>query len=774
MAFVQPVTTNDQITVRYTRWIIANKFKVMAASLLISLGLGSGGRFLEFTNDYRVFFGKDNPQLLAFEELENTYTKNDNILLILTPKSGEVFSRETLAAVEDLTERAWQVPYSTRVDSLTNFQHTRAVGDDLYVDRLVRDARSLSPTQLEEIRTIALAESQLVRRLISPDSRVTGVNISIQLPKVKLDEVMEVAGFVRNLLDEFEKQYPNFILHHSGFVMLNHAFMDASMKDMSTLMPLMYLAILIIMALLLRSGSGTIVALVVLILSIMSAMGTAGYAGVKLTPPSAIAPTVILTLAIADTVHILVSMRLFMQKGMEKIEALVESLRVNMLALFLTSFTTMIGFLSLNFSEVPPYHDLGNITAVGVVYAFFFSVVLLPALTAALPFKVPRPVGEKTSWYSRYAKFVVARSRVLLAATSVAAVVLIACVPRLELDDQFIRYFDHRIEFRRSTEYMLKNLTGIYQIEYSISAGEPDGITDPRYMKTLEDFANWWRAHDEVMHVASFTDTMKRLNRSLHADEASWYRLPDDADLAAQYILLYEMSLPYGLDLNNQITIDKSATKLTITLEEQSTTQMRALAGAGDAWLMEHGAEPMWVKGSGPSVMFSYISQRNIEGMIIGTSFAFVMITIILIVALRSWKYGLLSIIPNVVPALMAFGLWQLIQGQVTMAVAIVAAATLGIIVDDTVHFLTKYLRARKEQKLTAPEAVEYAFTNVGKALVVTSVILIIGFGLLGTSAFRLNMTLGLLSAMTIAFALILDFTMLPALLLSMDTKRRD
>ena len=257
----------------------------------------------------------------------------------------------------------------------------------------------------------------------------------------------------------------------------------------------------------------------------------------------------------------------------------------------------------------------------------------------------------------------------------------------------------------------------------------------------------------------------------MHGDEQEWYKVPENRELAAQYLLLYEMSLPYGLDLNNQINVDKSATRLTATFKDVTSREMREMSDKAADWLRENAPEHMFYPGSGMAVMFSYISGRNIDSMLKGTSFALILISLTLILALRSFKFGFISLIPNIVPALMAFGLWGILVGEVGFGLAIVTSMSLGIVVDDTVHFLSKYLRARREKNLSTEEAIRYAFSSVGTALLVTTLILIAGFSVLSFSAFKVNAGMGQLTAITIAFALLIDFVMLPPIIMMFSKK---
>lgn len=760
---------------RYAGWIIKFRWLAILVTILTIGVLGSGGRHLSFTNDYEVFFGDSNPQLAAFKNLQDLYTKNDNTLIMLTPADGEVFTRDTLQAITELTEAAWNTPYSTRVDSISNYQYTSAEEDDLTVEDLIQDPASLSDVELKQIREIAIAQPLLLNRLLSPTADVTGININFELPTENADQVpFEIMEHIDGMLADIKQKYPNIDTAKTGVVPMNKAFPEASFKDMQTLVPAAFGLILLGFMLLTRSFWGTVGSVLVMLMSIMAAMGTAGWMGIVLTPPSASAPTLILTLAVADCVHFLVTLFQQMRAGNDKLQSIRESVRVNFNPIFLTSVTTAIGFLSMNFSDSPPFHDLGTITAIGVMYAFILSIFFLPALTAVLPIKAPSVKSTaKSTLMENLARFSIGNYRILLPAVGLLIVALVAMVPRNELNDEFVKYFDETLEFRQDTDLISEKLTGMYFIDYSIDSKTPSGINTPGYLAQLETFEFWLQEQPEVLHVNALTETFRRLNKNMHGDEPSWYKLPEDNELAAQYLLLYEMSLPYGLDLNNQINIDKSATKLTATLKNLSTRQTLAFENRAQEWMAANTPD-LESAGASPTIMFSHISKRNISSMLIGTTIALVLISLILIVALKSLKYGLLSLVPNLVPAGMAFGIWALFNGQVGLSVSVVIAMTLGIVVDDTIHFLSKYLRARREQNLNTEAAIHYAFSTVGEALLITTIILTAGFMILAQSTFSLNADMGLMTAITICLALFVDFFFLPPLLVWMDKRQHN
>ncbi|MBT8127943.1 MAG: MMPL family transporter [Gammaproteobacteria bacterium] len=751
----------------YTHFIIRWRYVVLLLTIAFVLIAGYGAQRLSFSNDYRMFFGPDNPQLLAFEKMQNTFNKNDNIMFVVTPSDGKVFSVETLKAIKDITEEAWQIPFSTRVDSVTNHQHTSAVGDDLIVDDLVPDPTILTRKDLARIQFIAINEPMMVSRLISPDSKYTGINVTVQLPGERLDEVPTAVAYARDMRDRYMGKYPELDIRLVGLTMMNNAFPEASQGDAQNLYPIALGFIIVALLLMLKGVSGTLTTFLMIVFSIITAMGLAGWLGIRLSPPVMSAPIMVMTMAIADAVHLLVTMKHEMHLGKNKVDAMVESMRINFWPIFVTSLTTVLGFLSLNFSDAPPFHDLGNIAAMGVAAAFVFSITFLPALITLLPARSRREVTGKYAM-ERFGDFVVSNYKSLFIGSSIVVLMLVTLVPKNELNDIFVEYFDTAIQFREDSDYTAEHLTGVYYIDFSLGMGESGGISDPAFLKNADKFVRYLRAQPEVMHVFSLTDTFKRLNKNMHGDDPAWYKLPDDRNLAAQYLLLYEMSLPYGLDLNNQIDVGKTATKIAVTLKTLSSNEILAFEQRTSAWLQENMPE-LTGFGTGPTVMFAHLGKRNINSMLIGTTIALFMISMVLIIFFRSFKYGLISLLPNLLPAAAAFGIWGLFVGQVGIALSVVTGMTLGIVVDDTVHFMSKYLRARREKGFDAKQAVHYAFNSVGIALLVTSIVLVAGFMIMAQSHFELNAGMGLLTSVVITLALAIDFMLLPPLLIKLE-----
>ena len=756
------------ISQTFGEWVVRHAMLVLVLCLVVALVASAGIVRLTNNPDNRVFFDENNPQLQALETLENTYTKADNIFVAMAPESGTIANPEFLTAITEITEAAWLVPYSSRVDSLSNFQNTRADGDDLLVTDLVVSDVPITQSIATEVVSTALSKEFLVNRLISPDATVSGLNITLLKPEGNNDAVYEIVDHVQAMVSEYEARYPSINFYITGGAAFDVAFAVLPAEEGAVLIPIMFLLILIIVGVFLKTVWATLAVMLLIVLSVSVAMGLSGWVGVVLNAGTTGAPIIIPTLCVAHCVHLLVTIRQRMSHGMAQKLAIVESLRVNLSPIFITSATTAIGFMTLNFSEAPPFRLLGNIVATGVLAGFVLSVTLLPAMLSLVKLKPSTGPSAVLVGMRAIGNFVVGKSRALLWIAGSMVLVLSLGSLKIKLDDNFLTYFSEKFEIRRDSDFIERNLTGLNAIEWSVPAADDGGISEPDYLARVDSFIDWLKLQPKVTNVGGITTTMKELNQSMNGDDPAFYILPESRELAAQYLLMYEMSLPYGLDLNNSIDVAKSQSRVIALVQNASSADLRELNTRAGQWLGGN-APDQYVEGGGLSMIFAYISERNINSMLFGSLIALIFISFILVFALRSIKIGLVSLIPNLVPAAMALGLWGYTVGVAGLSIAVVIAVTLGIVVDDTVHFLSKYLRARREQGMTPQQAVVNTFETVGVALWITSITLIAGFMVLFWSGFKVNSELGILTAVTIAFALLADFLLLPPVLLAVD-----
>jgi hypothetical protein len=738
------------------------------AVILVLLGLiACLGLFkITITSDTRVFFAKDNVHLVQLEAFERTYAQNNNVLFVVAAKSRTLMSPEHLASLRELTDATWQLPHSIRVDGLTNFTHMTSIGDEFVIGDLLPEGADITPTLLEEITRVASRDPLLVDRLISKDLRTSGINVNFSLPAEGSEAIDVINAAALDLAKSFEAQNPDLEVYVTGNVILMKAFSSAAMQDLAYLLPLALLVILTMLMITLRSLVETFALSGILAFSAAIATGLTGWVAHPLNTASVVAPLIIMTLAMASFIHVITGLHRHMRLGHAQNEAFRMALKENRLPVFMTSLTTIVGFLALNFADAPPFRDLGNFVIIGILINFIFTFTLLPAAFDHIKVTV-RPSSNPVD-RPKLARFIGANSLAVLVIGTALIIPASLSILRLDLDDDFIRYFDESFAYRTASDFTEDRLTGLNILEFNLDSGTPNGIFDPGYQTRVEAFTIWLRAQNKVANVTSITDYTKRLNR--HLSDNGQAVIPDDRNLIAQYYLLMDMGLPEGRSLSEVINTDQSASRVTANLRHATSGDVRRMNEAAQDWLKTN-APDLTVPGISINVLFSHLSINNIRSMIKGTIVSFLIISLIIMIMLRSVRLGVLSLLANSIPALVGFGLWGLLVGTVNLGASVLVSMTLGIIVDDTIHFLVAWKRYHLGGDSPA-EAGASTLRSVGPAMLITTIALIAGFCVLALSGFDVNRTLGTFTAIIIAVALAVDLLMLPAALALLYRRR--
>lgn len=709
--------------------------------------------------------------LLQLHAVETEFSDSHTTMIGILTTDESVLTPATIALIQHITEAAWSIPFAYRVDSVTNFQHTKVDGDDLQVGDLFPTDIPLDDVGFAYAKQVSLEQPEVVNQLVSSDEKMAAIHVSFNLPeKANYDrDVATITAYINEMLVPYRSANPSVEWVISGKVALDYGMQYYIQKDGSALIPLMLLLMIVILFFLLHSVAATLGTILVVSLTGLATMGLVGWLQISLDAVTSLSPIVIMTLAVADAVHINTGVISGLNKGMSKNKALHYSIRQNAWPVFLTSLTTVLGVITFVFADLPTVQHLGMIIALGVAIAFILSLTLLPAVLALLPMSLKTSRLRLMS-FMPLAEWVIHHYKKILPVAAVVCIVLAILAPQNEINESPELFFKSWTAENKAIGQVNAHMAGMSTIDFALYSGQPGAVATPAFLATLEAFSGWLKNQNGVGHVKTIGDTFKQLNKNMHADNAAWYKQPESRELAAQYLLLYELSLPYGLGLNNQVNIDKSGVRITVTTKHLHAADKLALKYHAFDWFAEH-APHMQVIATGHSTIMEQVTiERLMPSMLRGGVIALVMVSLVLFIVLRSWKLGLIGMLANVMPVVMGYGMWSQINGIANFAVLSVAGICLGVVVDFAVHFLTKYRSARVAGN-SAEDAVRFAFEKIGFPLWTTTIVLVSGFWLLTLSAINLNAGLGLLTGIIIILTLLFDFLVLPALLLATDKK---
>ena len=759
-----------KILLNAARAMVTYRKTVIFTALTFSILLIAGVPKFEIDASVKRYIGEDAPVVEHLNFLEAQYIEDSNVLLMVKPRSGSIFTSEMLAVVAEMTERAWQIPNIRRVDSLANFQHTSVDGDELIVEELVPEGEPLGPDDVARIRDIALSDVRLVGSLVDEQGSVAAINMLFSVDLSDHGALTASAKGVDQLRQAFAERDLDIAFYESGFVTMMYQMTETAADDAAKLYSLSLLLILVFLTWFFASLRAALAVLFIGLVSVLIAVGFYGWIGGYLTPPTAMGTLMVLILGIVDGVHIVKSARRYLALGTERRDAVREAVVGNFTPVALTSLTTAMGFLSFNLNDFTGIKLMGNFVAFGVMVAFVLSLTLLPALLCYCGLK-PAEEGKGLD-YGRLADLVMRYRTPILAVTLLLTALSTYGIRLNTIDDSISRHIKADHPFRQHTRQIEADLTGSVPVIYSFAADGEAGVADPAFMAKVEEFVAWARTRPEVRYVSTYTDTMKQLNQDLNGGDPAMYRLPDEAELAAQYLLLYEMSLPYGLDLGNQLNMDKSATRVVLFINDLRLREMKAFLEESERWLAVHA--PQFDSFANSSVLCSNLTvEESIWNTLNGAILALVVISVFLMLTLRAVMPGVLCAVAVLAPLVVTFGLWGLTLGYVDLPAALALCMVIGITVDFGIHFVAREQYGRRACGYDSRQSIRYTFNYVGSPIVTSTLALGIGFLVLVLGQFQFAARMGLLTAICIGLSMVMTFTFLPSLVLLAERRGR-
>lgn len=741
---------------------LAAKPKIL---LLISLILivftvvGLGRLTTDFT--YAGYFHKDDKWLVEFDKFEQTFG-NDDSIIIAVKNDEDLFNKDSIKLLHQLTDEMWQLPDVIRVDSITNYQRVYADEDDINVEPLISPLKTYTPKQIDELKNIALRDEILTGYLISEDASMT---LIVGTLKSSVGEELDIAPVVeaaRNLLANTE--LTDHSVHLVGAPLIVQSFAEASETDNAKIIPMLLLTCILIMYYVVRNAWCVFYAMLVVTFSSIGSLGLAGWLGIQMTSITTVLPQITIGIAVACCLHILVTYRLAQQSFPDKTSAAKYALTKNAKPTLLTALTTAIGFISFKFSDIKTIADLGLAASVSVVYVWTLTYLLLSSLLFTFPFgySKKKPLKVSKVYVNQFVNSVSSNKTYVLYIYAAFIITSVAAATMVRVDADPIGYFSHDHELRKGVSEIDATIGSARNIEIMIDTGCENCAQKPDFLNKVAKLENFIESREEVAQVVSIVDILKSTNRALNFGEEASYSLADTQKDIAQQLLFYTMGLPKGLSVDNRISSKQDSIRLTVFWRVGSSS--KALE---EISLIEKESNRLGLNATITGKYSLYQRQESyvVNSFLSSVGVAFILITVVLWVAFNSLKLSLVALIPNLTPLLVGgLGLW-LMGENLNVGTVLVVSITLGIAVDDTLHIITEYQRY-KSKGLSSQAAYTEVFSETGVALYGSTFVLVFAFGASLLSSFAPFQIFGVLAAAVLITALIIDLTVLPAFML--------
>jgi len=717
----------------------------------------------------RIWYASTDPLIKQLDKFERTFG-NDELVILAVYKESGLFDTETLEYIRKLTEDAWEIADVIRVDSISNYNYTFGEDDDINIEPFFPED-AITESDVQRIKKLAFQDKRLINYLISQNGKMVIIyaNLRPLYDGGRLDY-----GIITKSAKDLVKKIPppkGVRVIVSGMAPVTDAYKTVSREDLGIILPILVLTIVGFLFYTFRSKVGVVLPICIIILSVICTFSFFGFVNYSFNNLSSTIPGILTAICIADTVHILATFFMSYAKNGKVAQSVKVSLRKNLGPTILTTISTAIGFGTLYVSEIIPIKELGASSAFGTGVAWFLTIFLLCPLFFMLPTKIfDRQTVRKgnsqfftkkrsqmiVSWIFKFRKIIV----IGFILTSAFCVYLAS---KNEVSSDPLKYFAKDYPIRVDFAFIRKNLNGIRGPEIVIHSEKTGGVKDIRFLEKVVEFDAWINKHIlKVTKTISVVDIVKQMNKVFNGGKEEYYKIPDSNDKVAQFLFLYSLNLPAGQGLSNIVSVDYESLRLTLFWNIKKSHISLEQINKINAKAKEMGLKA-YVSGQMP--MYQRLNGYVVRTFTTSMTWALILVTLFMMFAFRSIKLGILSMFPNVIPITFGAGLMYLRGTTLDIGTAINVSVCLGVVVDDTIHFLFDYNRNRKEG-YSINDSLVNVFINTAPALVLTTLILTVGFGLFFFSNFTPNVNFGLFCSVIFSFALIVDLIFLPALLL--------
>ncbi|PHS40359.1 MAG: hypothetical protein COB07_04490 [Sulfurovum sp.] len=749
---------------KYIDLLFKFKWAIAISIPLIVFALASNLKNLEIDGSYRIWFEEDSQTIKDYDKFRSEFSNDDGVTIVFEDENT-IFNTKALSSIQRITEALWEMPHIDRVDSITNYQHVHADADrpdDVLVeDFIMEDLSEANPAYFKDRLKVATSDDIITGSFISKDGKTTMIFARLEANANEDGDISaEMMAYLKKLIDpETEKTGYKYWLN--GGPPMTQAFVDIAGHDAMVFTPLVFFSSMILLFMLFRRVGGALIPLGVVLFTFLSVLAVQTLLGYKLNNFTANIPVFIVAIGIADAVHIYSVWLMRRRAGVDNKQAVYDSLKKNFLPILLTSATTTVGFSTLVISNIVPVATLGIATASGAVLAFIISIFWMPAVLLILkkPFKQSSIEKKPNILIEGYGKFIVNNDKKIIFIGTLIVGILGLGLAFVKVDSNTIRYFDKDVEIRKSAEFTMENLTGSMSYILLVDSGKDDGLKEPAFLKTVERFyaAYQSRFPKDVRHMNSLLDTIKRYNKILNQSET----VPNDRNLVAQYLLLYSMGLPQGMEITDQMDFGQRKFRINVLTNIVDTSKDMEMINFAKKWW---GKTAYKLTLTGQTAMYASMQHDITNTLIYSLSLTILLVSIMMLLIFKRLKILWILLLPNLLPVILVIGIMGWLGLTIDMGVAIAGAIIIGVAVDDTIHFLVKYFDARK-RGLSMADTFDEVLTYAGRAILFTTIVLSLSFSMFVFSSFTPNQNFGVVTATALMIALIIDLLYLPALL---------
>ena len=791
---------------RFALLIYRNRIKTIFLMLCVTAAFVSQIPKITIDTSMEGFLHKDDPALLAYNSFRDQFGRDEVVIVALQP--GKVFEHSFLKTLEALHEDLEEnVPYIDDITSMINARNTRGLEDELIVEDLLEDWPS-GDNEMTVLKDRVMSNPVYRNLMISEDGRFTTIIIrthshsgmgeetdllegfddeeqsaiqpaaseSKQRTYLTDEENSEVVYAVQNIVKKYRQ--PDLSIWVAGSPVVTHFLKESMMADIRKFVLMATATVAVILFIMFRRISGVFLPLLVVFSSLLTTIGLMAVFGVPIKVPTQILPSFLLAVGVGTSVHILAIFYHRFRKSGDKKDAIAYAMGHSGLAIVMTNVTTASGLASFSTAELAPIADLGLFAAVGVMLAFINTVFLLPAILSLVPISHKSAHHDKKNqtatgkFLEAIGNFSTTHPILIVSISTIAILLSAAAITTIRFSHHPLSWFPKENEIRAATEKIDRELRGSISLEVIVDTGKENGLYHPELLERLESASDYvGKLEYEKLYVGkawSLTTILKEIHQALNENRAEYYRIPQDRNLIAQEFLLFENS--GSDDLEDFVDSQFSKARFMIKVPFEDAYH----AGIFIEQVNEHFKQffpEAEVTLTGMIGLLSRTITAAIHSMAKSYAIALVVITVLMILLIGRVRIGLLSMIPNLAPILLMLGVIGFFGLPMDLFTMMVASIAIGLAVDDTIHFMHNF-RRYYDHSGDPVKAVHETLQTTGRAMLVTTVVLSIGFFIFAFATMSNVRNFGILTGFTIVMALLADYFLAPALMVLVNKKK--